>query len=68
MKALESGVPITDPKFYASEAACPDDVIKEVFRPASGCIEEIPLIQERIRVMRQAGNVLVKACSAYRTK
>ncbi|KAF8610389.1 hypothetical protein BDV93DRAFT_14677 [Ceratobasidium sp. AG-I] len=58
-RALESGVPITDPNFYASEIACPDDVIKEVFRPALGCNEEIPLMQERIRVMRQAGSILV---------
>ncbi|QRW00466.1 hypothetical protein RhiJN_28484 [Ceratobasidium sp. AG-Ba] len=55
----ESGIPITDPKFFASETACPDGVIERVFSPASGCIEKIPLLKERIQVMREAGALLV---------
>ncbi|CAE6519784.1 unnamed protein product [Rhizoctonia solani] len=59
-KALENGIPITDPRFYASQKDCPDSLIETVFQPASGCLETIPLLQERIRVMRQAGAILVE--------
>ncbi|KAG8768546.1 hypothetical protein FRC12_005501 [Ceratobasidium sp. 428] len=59
-RALESGIPITDPNFFASEAACPDSVIEKVFAPASGCIENIPLLEARIWIMRQTGSFLVE--------
>ncbi|CAE6463259.1 unnamed protein product [Rhizoctonia solani] len=59
-RALENGVPITDPKFYASQEDCPDSLIEKVFKPAPGCLERIPLLEERIRVMRQAGAILVE--------
>lgn len=58
--ALENGIPITNPRFYSSEKDCPDSLIEEVFQPAPGCVESIPLLEERIRVMRQAGALLVK--------
>ncbi|CAE6446396.1 unnamed protein product [Rhizoctonia solani] len=59
-RALENGIPITDPKFYASQKDCPDGLIEKVFQPAPGCLETIPLLEERIRVMRQAGAILVE--------
>jgi hypothetical protein len=58
--ALKKGIPITDPKFYSSEKDCPDSLIENVFEPASGCLEPIPLLKERIHVMRQAGAILVE--------
>ena len=56
--ALEDGVPITDPAFYASEARCPDELVEHVFRPAAQSTEEIPLLRERIRILRQVGGIL----------
>jgi len=57
--ALEWGIPIIDPAFYASEELCPDNLLEAIFRPAEGCVEEIPLLKERIRVMRECGRVFV---------
>ncbi|SRR5258708_6184551 len=56
--ALQEGIPITDPSFYASEAKCPDSLIEYIFRPSSHSIEDIPLLRERIRVMREVGAIL----------
>ncbi|KAH9851113.1 hypothetical protein C2E23DRAFT_733753 [Lenzites betulinus] len=61
-RALEEGIPITDPSFYASEARCPDALIEHVFRPAPQCLERIPLLRERIAVLRQNGAIL---CEKY---
>ncbi|KAJ7601207.1 hypothetical protein C8J56DRAFT_1157424 [Mycena floridula] len=51
-------LPITDPTFYASETLCPDVCIEQVFRPAAQCTETIPLLRERIAVMREVGFIL----------
>ncbi|KAI0000286.1 hypothetical protein BJV77DRAFT_1057973 [Russula vinacea] len=50
-RALEEGIPITDPFFYASEERCPDSLIEHVFRG-------LPLLAERIAIMRQVGAIL----------
>ncbi|KAI0827735.1 hypothetical protein BC628DRAFT_1535128 [Trametes gibbosa] len=57
-RALEEGIPITDPAFYASETRCPDRLIEHVFRPAPQSVERIPLLKERIAVLRRNGAVL----------
>lgn len=51
-------LPITDPKFYSSETLCPDSVIEHVFRAATQCTETIPLLKERIAIMREVGTIL----------
>lgn len=56
--ALEEGIPITTPAFFASEERLPDKEIERIFR--SDTKEQVPLLQERIRVIREAGRVLVK--------
>lgn len=56
--ALEEDIPITDPAFYSSEHRCPDSLISYVFRPAPQSTEQIPLLEERIAVMREVGSVL----------
>lgn len=56
--ALEDGIPITDPTFYCSEMLCPDDLIEEVFAPAPQSTETVPLIRERIQVLREVGYIL----------
>ncbi|KAJ7752758.1 hypothetical protein DFH07DRAFT_518051 [Mycena maculata] len=57
-RALQDDLPITDPNFYASETLCPDSLIEYVFRAAEGCSETIPLLVERILVMREVGSIL----------
>lgn len=57
-RALEEGIPITDPTFYVSEERCPDSLIEHVFRAAPLSIEGIPLLRERIAIMREVGAIL----------
>lgn len=60
-RALEEGIPITDPAFYSSEASCPDSLVEHIFRPASRCDETIPLIKERIAILREVGSIMVNS-------
>ncbi|KIJ62549.1 hypothetical protein HYDPIDRAFT_114191 [Hydnomerulius pinastri MD-312] len=57
-RALEENIPITDPAFYSSEVLCPDSLIVNVFRAASQSTEEVPLLKERIAIMREVGSIL----------
>ncbi|KAJ7068537.1 hypothetical protein C8F01DRAFT_613525 [Mycena amicta] len=61
-EALQESIPIIDPQFYSSETLCPDSLIEHVFRPAEGCAEPIPLLAQRISIMREVGFIL---CHAY---
>jgi hypothetical protein len=58
LTALDEGVPITDPAFYSDPKRCPDSFIEHVFRPSPDSKEMIPLLSERIAIMRQVGSVL----------
>jgi hypothetical protein len=49
-------IPITTPSFYANELECPDEKLAYVFR--SSTEEQIPLLQERIDCLREAGRIL----------
>lgn len=68
--ALEEGIPITDPAFYSSEVLCPDTLIEHIFRAAAQSRETIPLLRERIAVMREVGFILcaVSDCSDYQRR
>ncbi|EJC98075.1 uncharacterized protein FOMMEDRAFT_143537 [Fomitiporia mediterranea MF3/22] len=57
-RALEANIPITDPFFYSSIERCPDNLIASIFLPAPQCTEGIPLLRERIAVMRENGAIL----------
>ncbi|KAF9431676.1 hypothetical protein BGZ76_011843 [Entomortierella beljakovae] len=57
-RALDEGIPITTPEFFASEESLPDKEIERIFR--SDAKEQIPLLKDRIRVIREAGRVLVE--------
>jgi len=50
------GVPITDPHFWQNEDECTLDVLRQVFRSTTD--EEIPLLEERLACLREAGQVL----------
>jgi hypothetical protein len=51
-RALDSSIPITTPSYWVS---CPDADLRHVFR---GGTEEMPLLDERIKILREAGRVL----------
>ncbi|KAI0064123.1 hypothetical protein BV25DRAFT_1906853 [Artomyces pyxidatus] len=57
-RALEEGILITDPSFYKSEARCPDSVFEHIFRAAPQSLEGIPLLRERIAILREVGSIL----------
>jgi hypothetical protein len=56
--ALDEDIPITDPNFYSSQVLCPDNLIEHVFRPAQSSTEPIPLLPERMAIMRENGQIL----------
>ncbi|KAI0269981.1 hypothetical protein BC834DRAFT_581236 [Gloeopeniophorella convolvens] len=56
--ALEEGIPITDPAFYSSETRCPDSLIDHIFRAAPQSKEGVPLLRERIAIMREVGSIM----------
>jgi hypothetical protein len=61
-------IPITTPSFYADDLECPDEKLAYVFR--SSTEEEIPLLQERIACLREAGRILedvrlIMRCSCF---
>ncbi|KAL4081251.1 hypothetical protein J3A83DRAFT_4083856 [Scleroderma citrinum] len=57
-RALDENIPITDPAFYSSKVLCPDSLISHVFRAAPQSTEQIPLLKERIAIMREVGSIL----------
>jgi hypothetical protein len=60
-RALEQDIPITSPDFWVDEERCTEDVLRTVF--SSGTEEEIPMFDERLRCLREAGRVLEEVCS-----
>ncbi|TGZ82411.1 hypothetical protein EX30DRAFT_184669 [Ascodesmis nigricans] len=59
-RALDEGIPITSPYFWADSELCTDDVLRSVFRSATD--EEMPMLKERIECLREAGEIL---CERY---
>ncbi|GAA5883242.1 hypothetical protein JCM16303_007325 [Sporobolomyces ruberrimus] len=53
-RAIEEGIDVTNPRWYGKEAT--DEDLRRVFR--SDQEEEMPLLDERIRVLREVGGVL----------
>lgn len=49
-------IPITSSDFWQSEDECTLDVLRHVFRSTTD--EEIPLLEERLACLREAGKVL----------
>lgn len=56
-KALSKGIPITSPKYWASPEFT-KEVVEEVFK--SETKEKIPLVEERYRVLKEAGRVITE--------
>lgn len=49
-------IPITTPDFWVNELECTEELLRYVFRSVTD--EGIPLFQERVNCLRQAGEVL----------
>lgn len=49
-------IPITSSDFWQSEDECTLDLMKHVFRSCTE--EEMPMLEERLAVLREAGEVL----------
>ena len=55
-RALEEGIAITSPSFWIDEGNCSDDLLRHVFRSSTSVA--LPLLEERIQCIRNAGHVL----------
>jgi len=55
-RALDEEIPITSSDFWQNEDECSEEVLKHVFRSATE--EEIPMFEERVACLREAGQVL----------
>ena len=55
-RALEENIAITSPSFWVNEEQCTDDVLKHVFRSSTSTA--IPLLDDRMRMIREAGSVI----------
>lgn len=55
-RALDEGVPVTSPEFWIDEDECNLEKLRHIFRSATD--EEMPLLEERLACLREAGEVL----------
>ncbi|EEH05569.1 conserved hypothetical protein [Histoplasma capsulatum G186AR] len=55
-RALDEEIPITSSDFWQNEDECTEEVLRHVFRSATD--EEIPMFQERLDCLREAGKIL----------
>ncbi|KLU81023.1 hypothetical protein MAPG_00118 [Magnaporthiopsis poae ATCC 64411] len=60
-RALEEDIPITSSDFWQSEDECNMELMKHVFRSVTD--EEMPLLEERLACLREAGQVLYEKYS-----
>lgn len=54
-RALAEGIPITTPRYW-NDPACSDEMLRHIFRSATN--EVMPLLDQRIEILREAGQVL----------
>lgn len=55
-----SDIPITSSDFWQNEDECTEEVLSHVFRSATE--EKMPMLTERIAILREAGHVLYDVC------
>ena len=57
-RALDAGIPLTNPSFFARMNL---EQAQELFRPDEPVLmDRMPLLEERVRVMRKAGQILLE--------
>lgn len=57
-RALDEGIPITTPSFWADQQGCSDALLQNVFRSATSA--PFPLLDKRMAMLRHAGQILVE--------
>ncbi|KAF2003256.1 hypothetical protein P154DRAFT_100854 [Amniculicola lignicola CBS 123094] len=55
-RALDEDIPITSPEFWVNEEECSEEKLKHVFRSETD--EEIPMFEERVKCLREAGQII----------
>lgn len=55
--ALEEGIEILNPAYWVQAS---DEQLAHVFRRSASSTEDIPLLGDRIRLLREAGSILCK--------
>jgi hypothetical protein len=65
-RALDDGIPITDPHYWQNEEECTLESLRHVFRSCTE--EEMPLLQERLDCLREAGRVLYEVSAKLKKK
>jgi hypothetical protein len=58
------GIPITSSDFWQSEDECTLESLRHVFRSTTE--EEIPMLEERLACLREAGQVLYEVYAYHR--
>ena len=61
-RALDDNIPFTTPSFWSDRDACSDEILRDIFRSSNGV--DMPLLDERIHCIREAGQVLLEVCSS----
>ena len=61
-RGIEEGVPITTPRYWRKGCSTYDE-LRHVFRSATE--EEIPLLNQRIEILREAAEVLHNVCLSH---
>lgn len=57
LSALEAGHPLTSPTFFSNPANAP--LIRSLFAPTASATEQCPLLDERIALLEQNGQILI---------
>ena len=60
-RALGEGIPITSADFWQNQDECTDEVLRHVFRSSTST--QLPLLNERIAIVREAGQILYEVSS-----
>ncbi|KAF2120755.1 hypothetical protein BDV96DRAFT_565467 [Lophiotrema nucula] len=55
-RAIDEEIPITSPSFWVDEEACTEEKLRKIFRSETD--EEMPMLQERLQCLREAGQIL----------
>ena len=53
---FSEGIPITSPDYWTDEVNCSDETLRHIFRSATS--EPMPMLDERISYLREAGRIL----------
>ena len=59
-RAISEGIPITSPDFWQDEEECTSEVFAHVFRSSTST--SIAMLDERLKVLREAGQILYEVC------